>query len=94
MKLTEQDKTRIQSGLAIASFSVGVVIACVCLFVIPPLGEITNSAISITSEFLILCGALLGAKVAFDVKMQRWEGDMAKHIDEKIQDAINQESQS
>ena len=94
MKLTEQDKTRIQTRLAVASFSVGTIIACVCLFIVPPLGEITNSAISIVSEFLILCGALLGAKVAFDVKMQRWEGDMAKRIDDKLQDVMNQEVQS
>lgn len=36
--------TRLQGGIAIASFSSGVTIAAVCLFFIPPLGEIASSA--------------------------------------------------
>ena len=54
--------TRLQGGIAIASFSAGVAIATVCLFFVPPPGEITNSAISIVSELLVLCGAILGGE--------------------------------
>lgn len=82
--LKDYSPTRLQGGIAIASFSVGTIIACVCLFAIPPYGTIETSAISLVSEFLILCGALLGAKVAFDVKLQRFEGELQR----KVQDAV------
>ena len=52
--------TRLQGIIAVASFSSGVLIAAVCLFFIPPLGEIASSAVSIVSELLVLCGAILG----------------------------------
>lgn len=70
---TKKDYTRLQGILAVCSFTCGVIIASVCLFVIPPLGDIETGAISIVSELLILCGALLGIKVGFDTKMQRFE---------------------
>jgi len=73
-----KDLTLIQSRLAIASFSCGVIIAAVCLFVIPPLGEIASSAISIVSELLVLAGALLGIKTSFDIKLRRFEGEIEK----------------
>ena len=57
-KMSHIEITRLQGGLAIASFVSGVVIAMVCLFWIEPLGEITYSAISIVSELLVLCGAI------------------------------------
>lgn len=70
------DKTRIQAGLSVASFTCGVLIGCVCLFFIPPYGEIHSSAISIVSELLVLCGALLGIKTGFDAKMKKFEGEL------------------
>ena len=70
------DLTKIQTRLAIASFSTGVLIACVCIFFIPPIGEIANSAISIVSEFLVLCGALLGIKTPFDIKLKRFQNEL------------------
>lgn len=71
-----KDLTKVQAHLAVASFSCGVAIAAVCLFVIPPLGEIASSAISIVSELLVLAGALLGIKTSFDVRMQRFETEI------------------
>ena len=70
------DLTKIQTRLAIASFSTGVLIACVCIFFIDPIGEIANSAISIVSEFLVLCGALLGIKTTFDIKLKRFQNEI------------------
>lgn len=70
---TKKDYTRLQGILAVCSFTCGVLIASICLFVIPPPGDISSSAISIVSELLVLCGALLGIKVGFDTKMQRFE---------------------
>ena len=65
--------TKLQGIIAIASFSSGVIIASVCLFLVPPLGEIANSAISIVSELLVLCGAILGVKASYDVKLRKFQ---------------------
>lgn len=65
--------TRLQGAIAIASFAAGIVIAMVCLFFIEPKGSITNSAISIVSELLVLCGAILGVKASYDTKLQQFE---------------------
>lgn len=71
-----KDLTKVQGHLAIASFACGVLIAAACLFIVPPLGEIASSAISIVSELLVLCGALLGIKTSFDVKMRHFENEI------------------
>ena len=68
--------TKLQGVIAIASFTTGVLIAAVCLFWIPPLGEIANSAISIVSELLVLCGAILGVKASYDVKFRKFEAEL------------------
>ena len=68
--------TKLQGIIAVASFTTGVLIAAVCLFWIPPLGEIANSAISIVSELLVLCGAILGVKASYDVKFRKFEAEL------------------
>ena len=73
--------TRLQGIIAIASFSSGVLIAVVCLFWIPPLGEIASSAISIVSELLVLCGAILGVKASYDVKLRKFQAELDQIID-------------
>lgn len=70
------DMTKIQTRLAVASFTTGVLIAVVCIFFIDPVGEIANSAISIVSEFLVLCGALLGIKTSYDIKLRRFQSEI------------------
>lgn len=57
------------------------VIAAVCLFWVPPLGEIANSAISIVSELLVLCGAILGVKASYDTKLRKFEAELRQVID-------------
>ena len=73
--------TRLQGIIAIASFSSGVIIAAVCLFLVPPLGEIASSAISIVSELLVLCGAILGVKASYDVKFRKFEAELRDVIE-------------
>ena len=75
--------TRLQGALAVASFVSGVAIALACLFLVEPLGEITNSAISIVSELLVLCGAILGVKASYDVKFHKFEAELLKKADRK-----------
>ena len=77
--------TRLQGIIAVASFSSGVIIASVCLFFIPPLGEIASSAISIVSEPLVLCGAILGVKASYDVKFRKFEAELKQVIDNENQ---------
>lgn len=72
--------TKLQGVIAIASFTTGVVIAAVCLFWVPPLGEIANSAISIVSELLVLCGAILGVKASYDTKLRKFEAELRQVI--------------
>lgn len=72
----KMELTRLQGGMAIASFSAGVGIALGCLFFIEPLGEITNSAIAIVSQLLVLCGAILGVKASYDVKLTKMAADI------------------
>lgn len=72
----EMELTRLQGGMAIASFSAGVGIALGCLFFIEPLGEITNSAIAIVSQLLVLCGAILGVKASYDVKINKMAAEI------------------
>ena len=77
--------TRLQGIIAVASFSSGVIIASVCLFFIPPLGEIASSAISIVSELLVLCGAILGVKASYDVKFRKFEAELSQVIENEKQ---------
>lgn len=81
----KMELTRLQGVIAIASFSCGVVIAGVCLFFIPPLGEIASSAISIVSELLVLCGAILGVKASYDVKFRKFEAELKDVIEHEKQ---------
>lgn len=73
--------TKLQGIIAVASFSSGVLIAVVCLFWIPPLGEIANSAISIVSELLVMCGAILGVKASYDTKFRKFEAELHQVIE-------------
>lgn len=68
--------TRLQGIIAVASFVAGVAIACLCIFIVPPPGEISNSAISIVSELLVLAGAILGVKTSFDIKFRKFEAEL------------------
>ena len=80
-KMTQIELTRLHGALAIASFAAGVLIACVCLFLVPPPGEISNSAISIVSELLVLAGAILGVKTSYDIKFRKFEAELLNKVD-------------
>lgn len=77
--------TRLQGIIAVASFSSGVLIAAVCLFFIPLLGEIASSAVSIVSELLVLCEAILGVKASYDVKFRKFEAELNQVIENENQ---------
>ena len=77
--------TRLQGGMAIASFSAGVGISVGCLFFIEPLGDITSSAIAIVSQLLVLCGAILGVKASYDVKFRKFQAELDQVIENEKQ---------
>lgn len=79
---TRIELTRLQGSIAVASFSAGVSIACLCLFCVAPYGEISNSAISIVSELLVLAGAILGVKTSYDIKFRKFENEL-RHMADK-----------
>lgn len=62
--------------MAVCSFTVGTIIAFLCLFTIEPLGEIAATAISIVSMFLVLAGALVGVKVSFDNQAMKFKSEI------------------
>lgn len=71
--------TKLQGRMAVASFVAGIIIGCICLFFIPPPGEISATALSFVSELLVLAGALLGVKVSVDAKLQRFYTEIREH---------------
>ena len=74
----------LQTKLAVASFIVGSVMCLLCVFRVPPPGEISTSAMQATGMFLVLAGAAAGVKVAFDLQTRKFEGqlsEMSKRID-------------
>ncbi len=77
--------------MAVASLFSGIAIACICLFLVDPPGEIANSAITVVSELLILSGALLGVKVSYDAKFQKMSSDIQERIDREIAKAIEED---
>jgi hypothetical protein len=85
-KLNQKEMTRLQGAMAIASFVAGVIIACLCLFLVPPPREISNSAISIVSELLVLAGAILGVKTSYDAKFIKIESDLRRKADKSEYD--------
>ena len=82
-RMTQKEMTRLQGIMAVASFAAGVAIACACLFIVPPPGEISNSAISIVSELLVLAGAILGVKTSYDAKFVKIDAELQKKADKQ-----------
>ena len=78
--------TKLQGRMAVASFAAGIIISCVSLFIIPPPGEMSTSAISIVSELLVLSGALLGVTLSVDAKMQRFFAKVKEELEENKKD--------
>ena len=77
---------RLQSGLAIAAFTVGTLIGAISLFLVPPPSDISNSALILTSDFLVLCAAMLGVNVVFDYKLSKFKTTIKNALENNDQD--------
>lgn len=89
----------LQAKLAVASFLVGAAMCLLCVFWVPPPGEISSSALQATGMFLILAGAGAGIKVAFDLQTQKFNAmldDVSRKVNRYNEDGRrrNEESDS
>ena len=46
-------------------------------------GQIDTSAVSIVSELLILCGAILGVKACYNVKFRKFQAELNQVIEDE-----------
>ena len=72
---------RLQSGLAIAAFTAGTLIGAISLFLVPPPSDISNSALVLTSDFFVLCAAMLGVNVVFDYKLSKFKATIKDSLE-------------
>jgi len=67
----------LQTKLSVCSFLVGSAMCLLCMFWVPPPGEVTSSALQATGMFLVLAGAAAGINVAFDLQSQKFNAQLA-----------------
>ena len=82
---------RLQSGLAIAAFTVGTLIGAISLFVVPPPSDISNSALVLTSDLFVLCAAMLGVDVVFDYKLSKFKATIKNSLENNNEDDDEQD---
>ena len=81
---TKSNKSiKLQTGLAIASFIVATFISCVSLWLVPPPDVISNSALVLTSDFLLLTAGLMGVDLALDYRLSKFKTSVMKSLENK-----------
>lgn len=60
----------------------GVTIGSVCLFGVPPIGELAMSALYFISEIFIFAGAIIGINLNFDLKLKKFMGNVKQKYEE------------
>lgn len=81
IKPTKNTNSRLHAVMAVASFVVGTIIGCVSLFWVPPPNDISNSALVLTSDFLLMSSAMLGVNVVFDYKLLKFKTNLKKALE-------------
>lgn len=71
---------KLQTGLAVASFIVATIVSCVSLFIVPPPDTISNSALLLTSDFLLLTAGILGVDLALDYRLSKFKTTVMKSL--------------
>lgn len=72
---------KLQRGLAVASFIVATVISCVSLWIVPPPDTISNSALLLTSDFLLLTAGIMGVDLALDYRLSKFKTTVMKSLE-------------
>ena len=80
-KPSKNTNNRLHAVMAVASFVVGTIIGCVSLFWVPPPDDISNSALILTSDFLLMSSAMLGVNVVFDYKLMKFKTNLRKALE-------------
>ena len=81
---TKSNKSiKLQTGLAITSFIVATFISCVSLWLVPPPDVISNSALVLTSDFLLLTAGLMGVDLALDYRLSKFKTSVMKSLENK-----------
>lgn len=80
-KPTKNSNNRLHAVMAVVSFAVGTIIGCVSLFWVPPPDDISNSALILTSDFLLMSSAMLGVNVVFDYKLMKFKTNLRKVLE-------------
>ena len=80
-KPSKNTNSRLHAVIAVASFVVGTIIGCVSLFWVPPPDDISNSALVLTSDFLLMSSAMLGVNVVFDYKLMKFKTNLKKALE-------------
>lgn len=80
-KTHKTPKSKLHAVMAVASFIVGTIIGCVSLFWVPPPDDISNSALVLTSDFLLMSSAMLGVNVVFDYKLMKFKTNLRKALE-------------
>ena len=81
-KNTKSNKNiKLQTGLAVASFIVATIISCVSLWIVPPPDTISNSALLLTSDFLLLTAGIMGVDLALDYRLSKFKTSVMKSLE-------------
>ena len=72
---------KLQTGLAVASFIVATIVSCVSLWIVPPPDVISNSALVLTSDFLLLTAGILGVDLALDYRLSKFKTSVLNSIE-------------
>lgn len=80
-KPSKNTNNRLHAVMAVTSFVVGTIIGCVSLFWVPPPDDISNSALILTSDFLLMSSAMLGVNVVFDYKLMKFKTNLRKALE-------------
>lgn len=72
---------KLQTGLAVASFIVATIVSCVSLWIVPPPDVISNSALVLTSDFLLLTAGILGVDLALDYRLSKFKTTVMKSLE-------------
>lgn len=81
-KNTKSNKSiKLQTGLAVASFIVATLISCISLWIVPPPDTISNSALVLTSDFLLLTAGIMGVDLALDYRLSKFKTTVMKSLE-------------
>lgn len=90
MKFSEEEKDFIEYIVAIAMIMFGCGLT-ICGFIVPPLGEVHPSVITVLGELLIFSGAIFHLNLSFKRKDEELRGEIRNELNKFKDKLINKE---